>query len=232
MGIFKLTEGERSVWRKIKPGETVKFWVKSDPHEAYVSRIIYVDDERLGISTPLVHNMFLELPENSLVMVEIFTPDFGKIIFKTRVLSQEWLKHHTMELGCPRRITKVQLRRYYRLETFIDAEYLVVSGLKSMFTHGQLKFSASPAITKNVSETGMMLIGSRRLSAGSLLDLTLKLPGRHAVRLQAKVVRVKHLEKTGKYGLGVEILKISPADKDLLRRFIFSKGRELYSREK
>ncbi|MCM8773854.1 MAG: hypothetical protein NC820_03865, partial [Candidatus Omnitrophica bacterium] len=54
-----------------------------------------------------------------------------------------------------------------------------------------------------------------------------KLDERYIIRARGLVLRVDEASTKGKYGIGIEFVKMSEEDKDFLRRFIFEKSKML-----
>lgn len=67
------------------------------------------------------------------------------------------------------------------------------------------------AITSNISETGIFIITNNKVSPGTVLDLTLNLPGLQDFSLKGRVVRSKYtapaLVGEATSGLGVQLMK-------------------------
>jgi hypothetical protein len=67
------------------------------------------------------------------------------------------------------------------------------------------------AITSNISETGIFIITNNKVAPGTVLDLTLHLPGLQNFSLKGRVVRNKYtapaLVGEATSGLGVELMK-------------------------
>lgn len=67
------------------------------------------------------------------------------------------------------------------------------------------------AITSNISETGIFIITNNRVSPGTVLDLTLNLPGLQDFSLKGRVMRSNYtapaLVGEATSGLGVQLMK-------------------------
>ncbi|MCM8824137.1 MAG: PilZ domain-containing protein [Candidatus Omnitrophica bacterium] len=232
MGLFGLNSQEKAIWRMIKPQDTVKIKIKDNPEEKYFTKVADISDSFLFLYTPLLGTTFIEFPKNIKVEVELFTPDGGRIRFVSRVLSQDWIKERIIKLSKPRSIERVQLRSYYRLEAILDVEYSLVSSMEIYSLGLELKHPLSLALTRDISEGGALLIVDKRLEKDNLINMRIKLPDSKAIRTRAKVLRVEETQAKGKYAVGVEFVKMDEDDKELLRRFIFNRGKERYLKMK
>ncbi len=229
MGLFGLTGKEKAIWKTIRPLDTAKIKVGNTP-QTYITKVADVDDKSITLQTPIVGAYFLELHENDPIHVEIYTPDGGRIKFVSRVVSQEWLRDKVTKLSLPRSVEKVQLRAYYRLEIVLDVEYSLIEGREASSESLDLKLPVYVGLTKDISEGGVLLIVDKVIAKGSIMNMKVKLPSGEIIRTRGKVLRIEELSVRGKYGLGIEFMKVPDEDREKLRKFIFKRARERYLR--
>ncbi len=238
MGIFWLNKIERTIWRSIQPKDLVKFMLQEDPQEIYTTRVERVKEKTISIQTPLVEGAFLEILPQTHVQVEIYTETFGKIRFVSRVNGQEWIQEQVILLSRPRRLTRIQLRRYYRIAAMLEVDYVVFSPMGVHVPGQSRQYTPYRGITKNISETGMLLISDRNLNRGDYIDMRIKVPpsqeeaSREEIHARGRIVRSTAIEVGSRYAVAVEIGKIDIENREKLRRYIFHKGRDLYVRTK
>ncbi|MBD3246368.1 MAG: hypothetical protein GF333_05090 [Candidatus Omnitrophica bacterium] len=226
MGFFGLSKSERAVWSRISPGEKLRITLAGNPVESYPSEIVSVKSSEISIQTPVKKTSFVELPKNAEVDVDLFTPDFGKISFRTRVREQNWSGKKVTKLACPRTLQRTQMRAYYRLDIIRDVEYIIAEGKGAKKNTG--KRPVFFGLTRDISEGGIQLIGNKGVPAGTFLWLKIKLSERYSVRGLGQVLRAGRTQNQSKYSLGIKFVKMEQEDKEILRRFIFSKGRESF----
>ena len=231
MGLFGLSRSEKVIWKVIKPFDKLMMMIDDDPQEVYQSRVVEIADAFITIETPMIGNTFLELTPQTKVGVELYTPDGGKIRFVSKVQCQEWLNERVIKLRRPRNVERVQLRSYYRLEILLYAEYSFVAAKQLHAKSTDLSYPIFAAITKDISETGVLLITDRYIDKGILINTKIKFPDKSTVKARAKVLRTLELSVKGKYGIGLGFVYMSEDDREALRRFIFKNSKKNISRQ-
>jgi diguanylate cyclase (GGDEF)-like protein len=80
---------------------------------------------------------------------------------------------------------------------------------------------------QDISEGGLLFRFDKPISLGTILNLSLNLPGRKTpIRCKAKVRRVEELQKDKQYNIGVQIIQIRESERKSMKRFIKSKIRK------
>ena len=110
-------------------------------------------------------------------------------------------------------------RAYPRLDSKINLRYKVFKSkedlLKKGFTPEQL------SVTKNISATGLLFYSGEPLPIGSILELTIELPGaEETVECLARVVRIEEVKEETSYNVAVCFLDITSAQRVMLNRYI------------
>jgi len=99
-------------------------------------------------------------------------------------------------------------RSYRRISAALDGTYCVLSA------------EYRPMTTLNVSEGGVLFVVDRELAVGSLLDVTLKLPGAgEEIAGSGRVVRVEE-RAPGRFEAAIRILDISTRHQAMLTRYV------------
>ena len=76
---------------------------------------------------------------------------------------------------------------------------------------------------QNISKSSLLIHFDKAIPLGTLLHLSLHMPGRKTpIRCETKVSRVAELKKNKVYELGVRIIRASERDRKALHRYIYS----------
>jgi diguanylate cyclase (GGDEF)-like protein len=91
---------------------------------------------------------------------------------------------------------------------------------------GRLQVASNPVEifeVRNISESGFLFHFHKAIPMGTLLDLSLQLPGRKTpILCKAKVKRVEELKKNRKYEFGVRLTQIGQREEKALKRLVQS----------
>ncbi|MBD3246367.1 MAG: hypothetical protein GF333_05085 [Candidatus Omnitrophica bacterium] len=220
MGWFGLSGKEKAIWRAIKPGDKVTIMLGDEAQEKYETKVCDVNPYYVYVDTPEIDRALLDVVQNTPVKleIEVFNPETGKIRFASKVLGQEWFKKQRIQVSRPRKIEWVQLRRHRRVPTALTAEFSFVEDDSTR--HLNLSSESFTAKVQNVSEGGALLVIEKLMSVetGAQVNLKITLSPEYTVRARGKIVRIEASE--GKYGLGIDFLRIGEKDKELLRKYI------------
>jgi len=234
MGLFGLSKKERVIWNMIKPGNKAEVSLYAEPNERYLTSVREIDDSRISIGTPSTGTAFLEVPRGTRINVEvqIYNPITGKICFISKIVHQEWVKNRFINISCPKRLSWVQLRKFFRIETIMDAEFSLISRADTSNSL-DLGYPVLFTLIRNISEGGALLIIDRKMFTDRFRDMDIimrfKLPTGYVVRVRARIVHAAALPAGEKYGVGVEFIKIATQDREELRKFVFTKSKSNYS---
>jgi len=223
MGLRRLNRKERQIWNGIEAGNKVTISLKKGEREKYNSTVLEVGDANIYVKTPVVGEIYLDFFRNTPVEaeLEVHTPQSGRIKFISKIVGQEWLKENCIKIACPRKIRWIQLRRHYRIEAELPAEF---SFVKKNKPSGDLHVE-SPLLSttvKNVSEGGASLVLDKieSIQVNSLINIKIHLLPHSLVRARAKIVHIEFA--MGKCGLGIEWVMMERKSREDLRRFILA----------
>ncbi len=105
-------------------------------------------------------------------------------------------------------------RSYRRISAALDGQFCTLAA------------EYHPMTTINVSEGGLLFIADRSLPAGSLVDVTLKLPNAdHPVATSGRVIRVE-ARGDGRFEAAIRIIDIPTRDQIALSRYIRETGQD------
>ena len=197
----------------------------------YVSQLLdIIDDSTVAIAAPIYENR-LKFMSNGLAIRVYYLNDRQELICFDAIV-KEYKKSGPVEtfiIKVTGNYSKIQRRRYFRLETVLDQNYLVVDQYISDFnsyTFPDLNdIPLRSGHTKNISGSGACLLVDEPLEVGSILDLSIIVPGYTCVRTIAQVVRVIKNDK--KFEVGVHFQKITSKDAEMLMKYIFEQQRIL-----
>lgn len=200
----------------------------------YISQLIdVVDGETISIAAPMTEGRLKFLINGLKVVIYFLNSRQELLCFNAIVREHKKIGPlDTFTLKIEGEFTKIQRRRFYRLETTLSCQYqietrtLLASELNSdKFVFPQLnQAELKKAFVKNISGSGLCIVVEEELGAGTVLDITVNLEDLALIRVYAEVVR--HIKSQGqKHELGVHFLKIDRRDADILNKFIFEKQR-------
>jgi len=126
----------------------------------------------------------------------------------------------------PKPVNSDERRAYSRLDSKINLRYKVFKSkedlLKKGFTPEQL------SVTKNISAAGLVFYSGEPLPIGSILELTIELPGaEETVECLARVVRIEEVKEETSYNVAVCFLDITSAQRVRLNRYIETEQGEI-----
>ena len=83
----------------------------------------------------------------------------------------------------------------------------------------------STAAVRNISEGGLFIASAEPAERGSIVSVTVRLPGAHNDFFESAEVRwVRVNEETGKAGLGVSFTSLSPESRGIITHFMSGKS--------
>lgn len=200
----------------------------------YISQLIdVVDGETICIAAPMTEGR-LKFLSNGLKVVIYFLNSRQELL-----CFNAFVKEHrkigpidTFNLSIQGEFTKIQRRRFYRLETTLGCQYRIekktllgseLNSDKFVFPQ-QNQADLKNALIKNISGSGLCIVLEEQIEAGTILDITVNLEDTAYIRVYAQTVR--HIKSQGhKHEFGMHFLKIDKRDADILNKFIFEKQR-------
>lgn len=112
-----------------------------------------------------------------------------------------------------------QKRRFIRIDHYIKSEYFLYLG-KEAPDDDYIK--SGSALIRNLSSLGACILTDEKIKTGSLMDLYIWISQERVVKMRCKVIRSTEYQDDDEKGYesGLELLKITDRDKDLLKEFI------------
>lgn len=217
MGWFGLSRQEEKYWGRIRKGDAVEVTPRTFSPRVYRSQVERVGAREFDVRMPQHGAAVMEAAAHPVVMVRVYT-DFGIVRFKTKVLSAQHPAQVVLTLSKPRSIVHLQLRQFYRLRT----ELLVKYGSCESLEAANAVVPVVQAVTRDISEGGMLLCTSAVHAPGTFLKLLIHLapdismPAVAVVRLQRKAVPDDRMLTS------LQFVNLSEKDRDAIRRFVLT----------
>lgn len=203
---------------------------KDQSQTSYISQLIdVIDAKTISVVAPMSEGRLKFLMKDLKVVIYFLNSRQELLYFSGIVLghSKNGLLD-TFDISISGEFSKIQRRRFYRLEAVLGCKYYIVD--EQLISTDKLEFEKTdetrlkPALTKNISGSGFCLVQEEPLDSGTVLDVTINLEDIASIRVFARVIR--SIQSTGKkYETGMNFIKISPRDSDILNKFIFEKQR-------
>ena len=194
----------------------------------YTSQLIdVIDAKTLSISAPMSEGRFKYLTIGLSIYIYYLNDTQDLLFFKASVKgSRKNGPLDAFDVLITSDVSKIQRRRFYRLEAALSCQYLIVG--EQLLSTDKVDFvnqaDLKSAFTKNISCSGCCLLLDAPIDAGSIIDITFNLDDTASIRVIAQVIRSIDLHSK-KYEVGMNFIKISPRDSDILTKFIFEKQR-------
>lgn len=197
----------------------------------YTSQLIdVIDAKTLSISAPMSEGRFKYLTIGLSICIYFLNDNQDLLFFKASVKgSRKNGPLDAFDVIISSDVSKIQRRRFYRLDAALSCQYLILG--EQLLSTDKLEFEEvnqaelKSAFTKNISGSGCCcLVLDAPLTIGSVLDITINLEDTASIRVLAQVIRSIDLHSK-KYEVGMNFIKISPRDSDILTKFIFEKQR-------
>jgi len=101
-------------------------------------------------------------------------------------------------------------RRYVRIDLCIEVSYKLLSQNKQV----------CKSDTKNVSAGGMCFLASDKLNAGTILELTFRLPDKDKEKIDCKAKVIWQLKQDNGYLTGIEFIDLDLNKQMLIKTFV------------
>lgn len=202
----------------------------SDSPSSYISQLLdVVDSTTISVAAPMGEGRFKFLSRGLKIFVYYLNEKQELLYFKATV--KEHKKNGPLDafdIKIDSEVSKIQRRRYYRLDVALSCQYLISAPQLSSTDKLEFPKTSEPdfknAYTKNISGSGFCLILEDPLEAGTILDVAINLEDTALIRVFAQVIRSIHVDSK-KYEVGTHYIKISSRDSGFLTKFIFEKQR-------
>ena len=124
------------------------------------------------------------------------------------------------------RISRVQRRRYFRLDCSLRVKYRVVNNVTCDQNIDDIFLES---IANNLSGGGLNLMLEERIEKGKFVECKVFLDDIHKVNFTGQVVTSERrdIESKFKYEVGITFVKISNGEREAVVRYIFEEQRKL-----
>lgn len=204
----------------------------SDSSTNYISQLLdVIDATTISIAAPMSEGRLKFLTIGLKISVYFMNSRQELLCFKATVKGHRKIQPlDAFDITIDSEFSKIQRRRYYRLDVALSCQYIVAN--KPLSTNDKLVFekidpaALKNAYTKNISGSGFCLILEESLEVGTILDITFDLDDTALIRVYAQVIRTISGQNK-KYEVGLHYIQLSPRDSDILNKFIFEKQRQI-----
>ncbi len=203
---------------------------KDQVQASYISQLIdVIDTTTISIVAPMSEGRLKFLLKDLKVVIYFLNSRQELLYFNGKVLGHR--KNgllDTFDISITSEFDKIQRRRFYRLEAVLECKYNFID--EHLVSTNKLNFQKpdesrlKTGVTKNISGSGFCLVQEESIDSGAVLDVIINLEDTASIQVFAQVIRSIHISSK-KYEIGMNIIKISPRDADILTRFIFEKQR-------
>lgn len=204
--------------------------IDSDSTASYISQILdVIDSNTISVAAPMGEGRLKYLSKGLNIFIYYLNERQDLLYFEAKVKGHR--KNGPLDafdIIINSEISKIQRRRFYRLDVALSCQYIVTD--KQFSSTDNLEFPRineedfKTAYTKNISGSGFCLILEDSLESGTILDVTINLDDTALIRVYTEVIRSINVQSK-KYEVGTHYIKISPRDSSFLTKFIFEKQR-------
>lgn len=119
-------------------------------------------------------------------------------------------------------ITKIQRRKYFRLDSYLEAEYRLIEGANIANEKNNAVPQYRKAQLKNISYNGALIVIKEQIHKNSIIDLILLLTDQTDIKMRCSIIKVSEIEAMGmkKYELNLCLIHMNQGDKEMLKKFI------------
>ncbi|MEA1961738.1 MAG: flagellar brake domain-containing protein [Bacillota bacterium] len=182
-------------------------------------RVEEITGQYIYISVPTLRGEILPLRVGLRVTVN-FVQEGHSFVFNSRIVDRNMKPMPLLGLAKPYKIIEIQRRLWVRVGVNIPVEY-DLKGSTDKESYGGKGSSI------DISGGGILIITTKPVDPGQILNLQIQLPNREPVYCAAKVLRVFQEDvNKKKYKVVLEYHEISEGQRDQIMKFIFEKQRE------
>lgn len=202
----------------------------SDTSSSYISQLLdVIDSKTISVAAPMGEGRLKFLTRGLKIFIYYLNEKQEFLFFKATV--REHRKNGPLDafdIIIDSEISKIQRRRYYRLDVALSCQYLISD--QQLSNTDRLEFKKvnetefKTAYTKNISGSGFCLILEESIESGTILDVIINLDDTAFIRVFAQVIRSINIQSK-KYEVGTHYINISLHDSNFLTKFIFEKQR-------
>lgn len=189
----------------------------------YDSRIESVDDDYIYISLPTKNAIPAPLKPGTKIDVS-FVTDKGRFSFITEVIDRVRDNIIMLKIKKPEQLFRKELRKYFRVETFLKIIVCKIVYNDNKNTPDMLKICKEGTV-KDISGGGVRIFTELELDVDDIVELDFSGAINNIKEVFGKVVRVKEIN--GKTEAGVEFISIRENDRDKIIQYVFKRQIEL-----
>lgn len=192
--------------------------------KTYKSQFKEITGNREVIIASSVHEFGpVRIPMGSEIRA-VFTHEIhGLLSFKGFIIKKEKIGSVVLlHLEIDEEFTKIQRREYFRLNSYLEAEYCLSreSDLSCKKNH----FNQKPirALVKNISFQGALIEVAENIPQKSIIDLMIWLTEKTNIKMKCKIIRSVEIDagEMKKYDVNLYAIDVTPRDNDVLTKFI------------
>jgi c-di-GMP-binding flagellar brake protein YcgR len=225
MGWFKLSKEEEEYWGKIKSGDRADIILLGEIQTTYTTSVQKIEQNGLSVETPWLGSTVLEVSLKLKVSINIYAAS-GVLKFDTAVTAQEWENGRFISFAKPRKIEYIQRRQFLRLNKVLSVDYGVVPADEKAASDPNNVVINLSAVTRNISEGGLQIVGDVPFAPGSLLNLVLDLEGK-MITLIGRVLEQVDISKGRKLLARIQFVMVHNEDKEAIRKYIVENVRRM-----
>lgn len=190
----------------------------------YVSQLLETQqDDRLVISSPIFEARLIFIPLQAQIRLNFLHPKLGLLGFLALVTKREYRDNIAVLIIQPQgELIRIQRRNHFRMDYIANA-LMWVSGIDDT----EDRKSATKAITKNLSGSGMCIVTEVNIPRNTEINIEFNLS--ESVMISAKCIVIRNqsfeIKNSKSYELGLHFTKLFQKDQDNIIRFIFEQQR-------
>ncbi|MDI6604131.1 MAG: flagellar brake protein [Thermoanaerobacteraceae bacterium] len=206
--------------KNLKPGQRIEIGIGRNK-KYYFTKVEDVSkDGTILIDTPIYHNHLVPIHLSSIIQIIFFNKN-GQFAFDAEVINKFSGNLSFLQVKQISEITKIQRRKYYRLEKIIPFTYKEADDEKENFFTG---------LIKDISGEGFKAVIKHRNTNNSIIFCNIKLSDLlKEIAVKGKIIRCD-LNKD-RYEIGVQFVDINDKLRDQIITFIFEEERKYKKRD-
>ncbi|MGV8906491.1 MAG: flagellar brake protein [Acetobacterium sp.] len=164
-----------------------------------------------------------KLPLGTKIKVTFAHEIYGMQSFTGIIINKE--KNETLrffQVSIDDQFTKIQRRQYFRLDSYLEAEYRLIEDANSSNKKNSEALHYRKAQLKNISYNGALIVIDEYVHKNTIIDLIILLPNQTDIKMSCRIIKISEIEVSGKkrYELNLSLLKMNQDDKENLKKFI------------
>lgn len=207
----------------LKVNSRIEVALANDENQIFGHSLIQeVLDESFSIMIPVYdgHTLYLNAGDDVIVSLLI---NKARYAFKTEVISKKMESDIKLAvLKMPKKIATADRRNLVRIKTLLPVKYEILEEKEQMGNLENIELSKEAFIT-DISGKGLSLSLKKPLSMDVIMVLSIHLKTDNInanVKLLGEVVRCEQ-NINRRYQIGVQFLKITPRQEDLIIKYVF-----------